>query len=231
MVKYHTKRLALPRTWSIPRKSLNRKTSRFVTQPQSGKTRTTTMSVNTIMKELIKLVSTTREVKSILQLKHVLVNGARVRTEKFPVGLLDVIEFQELGRQFRLSLTTNGKLTTVEIDAKEKGTVVRQVLGKKLLKQGKLQLNLSGSANLLIDKNAYAVGDSLIIIDGKITKAIPLATGNSVLLIAGRNCGAVGTIVEVSGNDIFLDVDGSKVQTLKKYAYVVGEKTPAITIQ
>jgi len=231
MVKYHSKRIALPRTWGIPRKSVDRVRNMFVTRPSAGKSHMTTMAANTIIKELIKLVPTTREVKSILRTKHVLVNGNRIRDEKFPIGLFDVIEFQELGRQFRVILSPVGKLAVLEIDAKEKSTHVRQVLGKTLLKKGTLQLHLSGSNNLLLDKNAYSIGDSLLFTDGKVSKTFTPTAGNCVLLIAGRHRGSIGTIVEVKDQAIFLDVQGSQIQTLKKYAYIVGDKKPAIAIQ
>lgn len=231
MTKTILKRIALPRTWSVPRKSLNRERRAFVSRPNSGKDFMLTVSLNTFLKEVVFVAQTKKEVKALLQFQHVFVNGTRVRDEKFPVGLFDVVELQESKQFFRATLSETGKITGVEIPAKEAKTLVKRVEGKSVLKGGKLQLNLSGSANLLVDKTSVVTGDSVIVTDKKIAKELPAKKGQSVLLISGRHVGKIGLISDIQDQKIFIESDGNTFETLKKFAYVIGEKKSEVTVR
>lgn len=222
MTKAHLKRIALPRTWSVPRKARDSKV--FVSRPNPGKMYDVSLSINTFLKELVHLVETKREVKEILRYKHVFVNGTLVRDEKFPVGLFDVVSIEETKQQYRLTLAQNGKLKSIEIDAKEKDSLIKRVEGKSVLPKKVLQLNLFGSHNIRSSEKVN-VGDSVIVKNKKIEKVLPLEKSAKVMLIAGRHCGKIGTVVDLTDRAVFLDVDGNTIQTLRKYAYPVGTIT------
>lgn len=219
MTKAHLKRIALPKTWNIPRKSRDSKV--FVSRPNPGKKLELSISINTFLKELIHLVETRKEVKEILRYKHVLVNGAIVRDEKFPVGLFDVVSFQETNQQFRLTFAQNGKLVAVAIPEAEKSQLLKRVEGKTVLPKTVIQLNLFGSS-VLRSTEKVSVGDSVIIVDKKITSVLPLDVSARVMLIAGRHSGKIGTVKELKEGAVMLEVDGKDIQTLRKYAYPIG---------
>ena len=193
MVKYHLKRIALPRTWNFPRKSLNRDSKVFVSK-STGKSMIHSVPINTFIKEIVFLAETKKEVKFMLKNKTVLVNGTKVKDEKFPVGLFDIVSFEEMKKYYRLTLSVHGKLAAVEIDAKEKDTLIRRVESKQIIKGGKLQLNLFGSANLNVEKNDVAVGDVLVMKDGKVESVMTLSEGHQVILINGQHCGKIGVV-------------------------------------
>ena len=132
---------------------------------------------------------------------------------------------------FRLTLSPTGKLIGIEIPAKESKTLVKRVENKTILKSGKLQLNLSGSANLIVDKTTVKTGDSVCIEDKKITKEIPAKKGQTVLLISGRHIGAIGTVSDIQDSKLFIEKDGSTIETLRKFAYVLGEKKSEVTVR
>lgn len=230
MSKSHLKRIKLPRTWAVPRKSLNRNRLKFISKPNAGKDRNWCMSINTFLKEGTGLAKTTKEVKAMLQFKHVFVNGNRVRDDKFPVGLFDVVSFEEIDDCYRLVLNKFGKLAAIKIDAKEKDILLKQIEGKTVLKGGKLQLNLSASANLIVEKDQGATGDVIVLKNGKIDKVLPLKKGSQVMLIAGRHIGSIASVTEIQENKIFIDVDGNNVETLKEFAFVVGDKKPIVAV-
>ena len=62
MTKTVLKRIALPRTWDVPRKSFNRNKRKFVSRPNAGKSYTTSVSINTFLKDIVKVANTRREV-------------------------------------------------------------------------------------------------------------------------------------------------------------------------
>jgi len=231
MSKTHLKRIALPRTWNVPRKSLNRQKMKFVSRPNPGKGIELGVSVNTFLKEIVFLAKTKKEVKALLQFKHVFVNGTRVRDEKFPVGLFDVVYLEELDQSFRLTLSELGKIAAVDIDKKEKDSFIKRIEGKTLMKGDKLQMNLFGGSNFIVEKDQGNTGDTFVIVDGKVKSTIELTKGNLVFLTAGRHIGAIAKVVKVQDEVIFIEVDGNEIETLKKYAYVIGEKSPAVTVR
>ena len=233
MSKIHLKRIALPRTWGLPRKSVNRQKMKFASKPNAGKDLNLTLSLNNLLKDVLKLAKTKKEVKAMLQFKHVFVNGKRVRDEKFPVGLFDVISFDELDKCYRLTFSKFGKLVAVEIDCKEKDTQISLIKGKTLLKGGKLQLNLFGSVNILVDpksKESFKVGDSVVIKNKKVDSVLSLEKGASVMLIGGSKIGNLAIVEDIKDKVLFIKINDKVVETLTKYAYVVGSKKPIVKV-
>lgn len=231
MTKAHLKRIALPRTWNIPRKSLNRKSMKFVSRPNPGKLLSLSVSINTFLKEIVNISKTKKEVKALLKFKNVFVNGTKVKDDKFPVGLFDVVYLKESEQAFRLTLTDNGKLSSIEINLKEKDSLLRKIQNKTLLKSGKIQFNFFGSANVILEKNEGKVGDVLLLENNKVKKKLSLEKGNTVMLIAGRHIGAIAKVIDIQDAKIFIELDGNEIETLRKYAYVIGEKTPIIKVR
>src|SRR3989338_4879108 len=115
MVKRHLKRIAAPRRWHIQRKA-----NVFITRPNPGAhSLELGLSLNTMLKDLIKVARTTREVKGILNTKEVLVDGKRRKDVHHLVGFMDVIEIPQTNQAFRISFDGHGRLVAVKIDPKE----------------------------------------------------------------------------------------------------------------
>ena len=61
---------------------------------------------------------------------------------------------------------------------------------------------------------------------------IRLDKNKLVYLIGGKHTGEFGTIIGISSNKItYKREDGETIETLKKYAFVIGEDKPAIKIR
>jgi len=230
MTKTILKRIALPRAWSVPRKSLNGSKRKFVSRPNSGKDFETTVTINTLMKEVLSLARTKREVKYILRTKEVLVNGNRIKDERFPVGLFDIITFPIIEKSYRMTLNEFGRIGIIEIDSKESTLVMKKVVGKSLVKGGKQQINLFGSGNI-ISGEKIAIGDVVIIENKKIKSVIRLEKGSKVLMTGGRHAGKIGTVKEIVDSKIFISVDGIDLETLTKYAYVFADSENVVTVR
>ena len=69
MVKNHLKRIAIPRTWRVKTK----KEIKYIARPKPGKNFLYSMPLATILKEVICIARTEKEVKFILSEKTVLV--------------------------------------------------------------------------------------------------------------------------------------------------------------
>lgn len=228
MNKKHLRRLTMPKTWPIMRKKI-----KYITRPEPGKKFEYSLPISIVLKDIIGLCKTTREVKYVIQNKEVLVDGRRVKEIKYPVGLMDVVSLPETKKNYRIILTAKGKLGVAEIDDKEAAKKIMKIMGKRIVKK-KMQLNLLDSRNILVDKGEFSVGGSVSfeVPSQKVLGHYKLEKGSYVLLIAGKYSGHQGTIEEVADNNIIINLtDGKKVETVKRYAFVIGKEKPEIKIE
>ena len=85
--------------------------------------------------------------------------------------------------------------------------------------------------NIIVDKEVYKVGDTIIIADGKIKRHARLEKGALIYLIGGKHIGEVGHVEDIIQNKIiYKDEKGDLVETLKKYAFVVGDSKPLVSL-
>ena len=158
---------------------------------------------------------------------RLIVNGKAIKDAKAPVGLMDVVSLPKSGANYRVLLTSKGKLTLVPINADEARWILCRIENKTKVAGGKIQLNLSGGRNLLVDENKYSTGDSvkLCLENNKIVADYPLAENAVVLVISGRHIGAVETVdkytvVNRPTENTITFKDNS--ETVKKNVFVIG---------
>ena len=132
-------------------------------------------------------------------------------------------------------LNHKGKLTLVSIDDSEAAWELCKIENKTVVKGGKIQLNLSGGRNIVLDKNDYKCGDSLkVAFDGqKVLEHYPLQDGSVVFIKEGSQAGAVRTVksletVRGSAANLVLFTDGT--QTVARNCFVIGAQTAAIKL-
>lgn len=228
MGKDHLKRIATPKTWPIARKA-----NTFVMRPQSGKLMELSLPLGFVLKEVLEVAQTSKQVTAMLQAGRVVVDGVARKDKRYAVGLYDVIELVEAKKAYRIGIKENGKLMTVEIDVKEAGLKLLQLTRKTLVKGGKMQVAfLNGRTVLVDDAKAYSVGDTIVMdAKGGIKKQLPFAKGSFVQLVGGRHIGVCGTIKDITGTKIIVEAQGSEFETLKKYAFVVGLKESEVQVQ
>ncbi len=226
MVKNHLKRVATPKTWSILRK-----VNTYITRPNPGAHNYAhATSLNTLVKEFLGLANTTKEVKRMLHDDVVMVDAKKRHDERFNVGFMDVVSFPKIKKHYRVTLSAKGKLATIEIDEKEATKKVSKIIGKKIVKGGKYQIELLDGKSTLLDKNNYAVGDSLLVElpSQKIIEHIALAKGASIIVYEGKYAGTVGVVEAVEGNVVLVKAKDKTFNTKKAYAYVTGNKKEII---
>ena len=221
MVKRHLKRLASKKSWPIKRKEM-----KYITRPKpSGHKAMLSISLNTILKEMLQIAKSTKEVKYALHNKEVLVDGIKRKEHRFAAGLFDVISIKDHKENFRVLLNKNGKLSLIKISDKEASLKPCKVIGKTHLKNKRLQLNLNDGKNIIATKDDVKVGDSLIISlpDQKIKEVIKLSKGSKIFLTGGSHIGFTGVVEKIDGSNITFKSGTEKFDTLKKYAFAINE--------
>lgn len=230
MVKQHLKRLFTPKTWKI-----KRKVNVFITRPKPGAHPLSLgVSVNTFFKDMVKYCKTTKEVKQILNNKEVLVDGTRRKDHRLMVGFMDVISIPSIKENFRIVISDKGHLTYVSIKDADAKVKPSKILGKTIIKGGKYQINFTDGRNVILDKNDYKTGDTLLLeLPGqKVNKHFKLDVGSSIMLTGGSHIGQIGQLTSIVDKTItFKTQSGEELETKIDHAFVVGDKTPAISLE
>ncbi|MBI2654671.1 30S ribosomal protein S4e [Candidatus Woesearchaeota archaeon] len=228
MGKDHLKRLAAPKTWNVRRKGI-----KFVTKPTPGShSLDKSVAFSVLIKEVLSYAVTTREVKKLLQSNEIKVDGKARKNSKLPVGLFDTIEFTSTGEHFRVILNKKGKIDVIRIKKEESSLKPCKIVGKTIV-NGKLQVNLYDGKNIFVDKNNYRVGDTIVLSlpEQEINKHLKLDKKSVIFLTGGKHMGEVGNVEDIIENKIiYKDSKGDLVETSKKYAFVIGDSKPLITL-
>jgi small subunit ribosomal protein S4e len=246
-MKNHLKRIAVPKTWII-----NRKDDKFIIRPSSGTHNLENgMALGYILRDILGLAKTMAEVKGMLYNKEILVDGKRRKEHSFMVGLFDVISIPSLKKAYRIVFDEKGRIIVKEIAESESKVKPCKILGKTAIARGKIQYNLYDGKNIIVAsrgsgsgngsdsgnsseaaKGGAKVGDSLIVEVPalQIRKTMPLKEGAYVYIEKGKNAGGHGLLKEMRGEIAIYESNGKKVETMKKYLFVVGEKKPEVQL-
>jgi small subunit ribosomal protein S4e len=228
-MKAHLKRLAMPKTWDV-----ERKTTAFVIRPfPGGQPMHMGMPLQMILRDVLKFAKTSHEAKYILNNKQVLVNRVRRTEPKFAVMLMDTLELPDEGLSYRLLISRKGMLTLVPIPKKEGHLKPLSLLGKTVLGEKKVQLNFTDGSNMLVEKDMYRTGDLLLfdLDKKKVVEHVQLEKKALVYLVSGSRVGDVGTLQDIKGNEVIIkSAAGEVYETAKRYVFVVGKEKPLITL-
>jgi len=226
MAKSHLKRINAPRTWNI-----KRKVNKFIIKPNpGGQELEFTIPLHTLFKEMLGLVKNNREMNYILKTQKILVDGKPRYTPKYPVGLMDVVEIPLSHEAYRL-LINEKNLLYAKKTKQPKEKIVR-IQKKTILKKGLMQLNLSDGRNLLVKKDSYKTGDSLLleIPSQEIKEHLVFEKQAWVYLLRGNHVGSIGTVEDIKGSIVKVMINKEKIETPKAYALVIGKTKPAIEL-
>ncbi|MCL1810650.1 MAG: 30S ribosomal protein S4e [Methanomassiliicoccaceae archaeon] len=227
----HMKRLAAPRAWPLKRKMAVWATK----QSPGAHSLESSMPAAMVLRDMMGACDTAREAKRIIGNRELFVDGVAVKSPKTPIGVMDTVSVPKMKLNYRMLLTDKGKLSLVPIDEEEAKWKLCRIEGKTKIKGGKIQLNLSGGRNMILDSNKYRSGDTLKIdvADQKVLDAYPLADGASALIIHGALAGKVETIAEyvvVKGPADNVVKFKSGTETVRKNVFIIGSSKPEIKL-
>ena len=226
-MKRHLKRPEIPKTWLVKRRGID-----FITRPNPGPhSYSLGLPMIVVLRDILGIAKNLKEVKFILYNNEILVDGIRRKEPKFPVGIMDVVENKKSNEIFRVVLK-KGKIALIKIDKKEANIKPCKIIGKHNVK-GKTQINLYDGKNILVDKDEYKTGDTIVINlpEQEIKEHIKLEKGCSICLIGGKHIGDIGKVEDIISRKItYRKDDGEMVETLKKYVFVVGKDKPVASL-
>ena len=229
----HLKRYKAPKTWPI-----HPKEDTWTVKPSAGSHAIIdAIPLTLVIRDILKLADNAREAKRIINSGNVLVDGRVVKDYKFPVGFMDIIEIPKTGESYRVLLDRKGRLQLNLIN--DNSSKLCKIVNKTTIKGGKTQLNLHDGKNVILEEDAYNVGDviNLKVPEQEIADSYPLQEGATILVTGGKHTGELGTVSEIienkSSNPNTIIIENSSKDeflTLKDYAFVVGKDEPAISL-
>ena len=218
----HLKRLAIPRSWPLPRK-----TTIWVTRPRAGAhSLERCMPLNIVIRDVIGLARSTREVRTILHNSLAKVDGRVVKDTRRGIGVMDVLTLGE--DNYRCVLDTNGRLRYRPISAEEAGWKVCRIEGKSTIKGGKTQVHLHDGRNIIVDDaSEHKTGDSLKISlpERKVIEHIKFGEGTRCMLVGGIHVGKLADVTSftVKRSSMPNEVEFEGFGTITDNVFTVGD--------
>lgn len=237
------KALAAPKFWPILRKEY-----KWTVKPRPGPhSAEVSLPLLLIVRNVLGYAKTAREARRLIAEGHFKVDGRVRKDYKYPVGPMDVIEVVDTGEAYRF-LPYPVKFFKLHPIPKEEASIKPvRINNKTTVKGGHIQLNLHDGRNILIRvkdprkpvEDVYKTMDTLIITlpEQEIKEHIPFKEGAIAIIVAGRNVGRVGRIIDVQRGwgrkrsiATLEDPTGNRFQTSLEYVFVIGSEKPAISL-
>lgn len=214
----YLKRISSPRTWITKRKG-----TKYLTSPYPGKLSDLSMPLNLVIRDLLKIVDLRKEVKIMLHQKEILVDGKLVNTEKFPVGIFEIVSLPKIKKNYQIFINEKKRFDAREVKDSEIDSKSCKVIGKTSIGKGKIQLNLFNGRNVLSEDKNIKVNDSVIIDlkSGKLKDHLPIKAGSKVYIVGGTHLGSNGVVEKVSEHKVNVKLGDSSFELQMKNVYVV----------
>ena len=228
------KRQMAPLFWGITRKS-----KRFVITVKPGShPKEYSIPSAVLLRDTLKIVSTLREAKSSIYGGKVTVDGVKRKSLHHSIGLMDVVELENVPDIYRLVPKDGQILQPLKIDQAEKTKKLSKVTSKTSIKGGKTQLGFHDGRSMISD-TAVNVGDSCLleIPKAKILDVIKLEEGCQVIVTRGINAGQIGTVEKIEQGTfslprrVLLALGERKIEIPTEMIMTVGKDKPVIQVK
>ncbi|MCK4652572.1 MAG: 30S ribosomal protein S4e [Methanosarcinales archaeon] len=222
----HQKRLSVPKSWNIPRK-----TNKFVVKSAPGPhSESKSIPLLVALRDMLKLANSSKEVKRILHDGSAMVDGNIVRDYRFPVGLFDVITIPKINTSYRVLLDRKQRIMLHEVT--DSGIKLYRIKNKTNVKGGATQLNLHDGSNIISDEFSYRTSDSVLVSipERKVLQHLMYKPGNLALITGGAHSGELATIKEIkkvrSSMPNMVSLQSTyDFETVEDYVFVIGKNT------
>jgi small subunit ribosomal protein S4e len=201
-----------------------------------------------VLRDILKFAQTEKEAKRIVSQGKVQVNGRVIRTDKFPIGLMDVVSIPDIDKHFLVLPFAKGLMMN-PVDKEQTSFKLSRIEDKQVVQKGHVQLNLHDGANILVkiadlknpQEDVYETLDTLKVslADGQVLGQAKIKEKGFAIVTGGKNIGKHGRIVEIEKatgkkrrNAIVTieDGKGNRFQTILDFVFSVGETEPLIAL-
>ncbi|MDH3339658.1 MAG: 30S ribosomal protein S4e [Nitrosopumilus sp.] len=228
------KRQMAPQFWGI-----NRKNKRFVVTVKPGphkKSRAVPTAV--FLRDMLNIVTSLREAKTAIYSGKVKVDGIVRKSLHHAIGLMDVVELENVSDIYRLVPTKEKLLQPIKINESEKSKKLVIVTSKTTINKGQIQIGFHDGRSIISDEKVN-VGDTCLIQipDVKILEIIKLEEDSQGLVTRGNNTGRIGKIETIEEGTfilpkrVILSLEDRKIEIPADIIMSIGKGEPVIQIK
>ena len=228
------KRQMAPLFWGITRKD-----KRFVITVKPGPHKKNySIPTAVFLRDTLKVVTSLREAKTAIYSGKVKIDGVVRKSLHHAIGLMDVVELENVSDVYRLVPTEGKILKPIKINESEKDKKLVSVTSKTTINKGKLQIGFHDGRSIITDTK-ISVGDTCLIQipDGKILDVIKLEGGSHGLVTRGVNSGQIGKIETIEEGTfilpkrVILSLGDKKIEIPADIIMTIGKEEPIIQIK
>jgi len=228
------KRQMAPLFWGITRKD-----KRFVITVKPGShAKGYSIPTAVFLRDTLKIVTSLREAKASIYSGKVKIDGVVRKSLHHSIGLMDVVELENVPDVYRLVPTEGKILKPIKINESEKSKKIVRVTSKSTINKGKMQIGFHDGRSIISDTKVN-VGDSCLIQvpDVKIIEVIKLETGVNGLVTRGINSGQTGKIEAIENGTfilpkrVILTLGERKIEIPADIIMPIGKEEPVIQIK
>lgn len=233
--KKHLKRINAPRSWMLDKIG-----GVFAPRPSCGPHKLrNSLPLVVILRNRLKYALNYHEVIKIVMQRTIKIDG-KIRTDKsYPTGLMDVVNIERTGENFRILYDVKGRFILHKIAPEEASYKLCRVK-KAAIGANKIPYVITHDGRTIRYPDPMIKANDTIKYDlttSKITDFIKFEVGQLCLVTGGHSMGRIGTIVNRERHpgsfDIIhvKDAVGNTFATRMGNIFVIGkQKTPLITL-
>ncbi len=227
------KRQMAPQFWGITRKN-----KRFVITVRPGPHKKNySVPTAVFLRDTLKIVTSLREAKTAIYSGKVKIDGVVRKSLHHAIGLMDVVELENVSDIYRLVPSEKKLLKPIKINESEKSKKLVRVVSKTTINKGKMQIGFHDGRSTISDTKIN-VGDSCLIQipDQKILEVIKLEAGYQCLVTHGSNTGQIGKIETIEEGTfilpkrVVLALGDRKIEIPADIIMAIGKEKPIIQI-
>jgi small subunit ribosomal protein S4e len=230
-----TKRAEVPAFWKISRKD-----KRFVVRTEPGPhSKKLSYPLLVILRDVLGLAKTNKLASQALNDGKIFVDGKAVKSPRFPVGLMDVIDIPLVGKSFRM-VPNKGGLLALEIPKEEKNLKICLVKSKSTTKGSSIVCGLHDGRLIHPASNLdIRPGDSCIlkVPEQELQNSFRLEKSGLALLTWGERSGEIVHVEDLKPGTFSRDSiasvrlpDGASSELPTKILLPLGKELPVITV-
>ena len=228
------KRQMAPQFWGITRKD-----KRFVITTRPGPHKKSySVPTAVFLRDMLKIVTSLREAKTAIYSGKVKIDGVVRKSLHHAIGLMDVVELENVSDVYRLVPTEEKLLKPIKINESEKSKKLVRIVSKTTINKGQTQIGFHDGRSIISDSKVN-VGDTCLIQtpDVKILEIIKLEEGSQGLVTRGNNAGRIGKIETIEEGTfilpkrVILSLGDRKIEIPADIIMSIGKGEPVIQIK
>ncbi len=228
------KRQMAPQFWGIARKN-----KRFVITVKPGPhKKSDSVPTAVFLRDMLSIVTSLREAKATIYSGKVKIDGVVRKSLHHAIGLMDVVELENVPEIYRLVPTEDKLLEPIKINESEKSKKLVRVVTKTTLNKGKMQVGFHDGRSVISDTKV-SIGDTCLIQvpEQKIIEVIKLEAGCQGLVTRGSNAGQIGKIETVEEGTfilpkrVILSLGDRKIEIPADIIMPIGKEEPIIQLK